>query len=424
MRKVLYAAITLLLLTLCICSAGAIADNRPYVDGGVYTDPYYFYNTTVRVVNGVVYTLYDGEQPHYEVIDFFATQELAKTVKTIRVAAEIDGVPVTAIRRGIANEDEVRENYDRPTVYRFEESYPQVQAIELPKSVTTLGIGALRGLDGIEVLKLPESVTTLEEGALSGMQNLRTLVLPKTITTLPRDLCRNDPMLSKVVFKGNLARIGMFAFQNCVRLTKIQLPDTPLTIDCKAFEHSGLTILRIPAKTNLICGTDEEKPAHFANCSDLKKVVFENRMKAEKALYLSPYLFANCRALQKVTLPANSRSVVVQRSVFQNCTALKTIKHMDRVTRLEKNALKSCRTLASFTLSKKIDQIHKTAFSGCTGLEKLRVLATSPAFLKSGAAFLQDLPSSCKVYVKTAAMKRAVVNAGCPGKVIVKADLK
>jgi hypothetical protein len=37
---------------------------------------------------------------------------------------------------------------------------------------------------------------------------------------------------------------------------------------------------------------------------------------------------------------------------------------------------------------------------------------------------LKKLPTDCKVYVKTAEMKQALLNVGCKNKVIVKADLK
>ena len=39
------------------------------------------------------------------------------------------------------------------------------------------------------------------------------------------------------------------------------------------------------------------------------------------------------------------------------------------------------------------------------------------------SSFFKTLPKTCKVYVKTAGMKQAFVNAGCTNKISVKADL-
>jgi hypothetical protein len=79
--------------------------------------------------------------------------------------------------------------------------------------------------------------------------------------------------LSTVSLPPNLEIIGESAFRDCSSLTSITLPNSLKSIRAFAFDGAGLTSITIPALTTEI--GDSWNGATFAECYDLKKVIFK-----------------------------------------------------------------------------------------------------------------------------------------------------
>ena len=162
------------------------------------------------------------------------------------------------------------------------------------------------------------------------------------------------------------------------------------------------------------------------NAYKLKKVVFENR--TTDALPLNGFsIFANCERLLKVYLPKQAPKYQLYPDVFSGCSRLKAVYRTDSISAIWGNAFEGCDALTSLTIPAGVEKVNYNAFLNFTGIKKLRVLTTNASVFVDDAEngnCLETLPDTCKVYVKTANMKRAVVDAGCKNTVIVKADLK
>lgn len=79
--------------------------------------------------------------------------------------------------------------------------------------------------------------------------------------------------------------------------------------------------------------------------------------------------FANCTALQEVTLPDDMK--VIGGGAFSGCAALTTV-NLSQVTWINLNAFWGCTSLETLALDN-VTAIGQEAFYGCTGLETLKI---------------------------------------------------
>ncbi|MCP9611552.1 leucine-rich repeat domain-containing protein [Coprobacter tertius] len=79
--------------------------------------------------------------------------------------------------------------------------------------------------------------------------------------------------------------------------------------------------------------------------------------------------FANCTALQEVTLPDDMK--VIGNGAFLGCAALTTV-NLSQVTWINLNAFWGCTSLETLALDN-VTAIGQEAFYGCTGLETLKI---------------------------------------------------
>jgi hypothetical protein len=244
----------------------------------------------------------------------------------------------------------------------------------------------------VKHLVIEDGIRTIGGASFASMQSLQTVVLPASLQAIRFSAFQDCPSLKTVRFEDGLKSIDNFAFYQCKKLENISLPATLQAIGRKTFARTGLkTITITQACTSLGAGA-------FAHCNRLKSVFFSEKQNGK--MVLDDYVFGRDAKLQRISFPRNTEVSLIG-SPFLGCSGLESI-----------------------TWPKKTTRLYKDALLGCTGLKKLRVLSTSADFLSTDAQFLQTLPDTCRVYVKTEAMKQAFLDAGCKNRVIVKADLK
>lgn len=356
----------------------------------------------------IVYDLVPAEEntpAHYEVVSLFDSEDAMQGVTEITVPAEIDGVPVTAI------------SCNRNHVYTYYDSV--VETVNLPDTIETIGSYAFIQMRFLEAIELPAAVKSIGKSAFAHCDALTQITIPANVKSIDFACFSSCKKLTSIQLGDGLKAIGKSAFSQCTALQSLDLPTSLESIGRLAFYRTGLKSVRIPGGCAL-------QDSAFMLATKLKKVVFENRTNADTN-FIAPSAFASCGKLLKVYLPKEAAPYSIPAGTFTYCTRLKAVHRTTHVKSVGNVAFEGCKSLSVFTVPAEIESIGTGVFKDCDGFKKLRVLATSSAFLtakKQNAAFLQTLPDGCKVYVKTAAMKRAFVNAGCTNRVIVKADLK
>ncbi len=284
-------------------------------------------------------------------------------------------------------------------------------AVSFSDNLKTIDRAAFRGCKSLQKLSLPQSLRRIRSSAFANCTALETVRIPDRITVLENDTFRGCSELKRVRLSQGLTALEQGVFADCAKLESIALPDTLRTVCRDAFLNTAIVELTVPAA----CGT-----FWFNGMAKLKQVTLEDRT---GKLTIPGSCFSGLRALEQVTLPKRAK-VTIGSGAFARCVRLTKIQNSGAIVSVRPKAFYGCKALPALTLSGRLRRLDGSALLHCDSLSKLRFTGTSAAFLSADSAFLQTLPESCKLYVRTNAMKQAFLDKGCTNKVIVKADLK
>ena len=136
-------------------------------------------------------------------------------------------------------------------------------------AVTGIGRAAFQYLS-VERIILPASVTTIHEAAFQDCSKLTDINLPAMLQEIPMECFSGCVSLNKIVLPDSITRIRNEAFQRCNGLTELDLPETLREVGSGAF--SGCQNLRSVVFNGPL---DKVWYSAFAGCTRLKEVVFK-----------------------------------------------------------------------------------------------------------------------------------------------------
>lgn len=188
--------------------------------------------------------------------------------------------------------------------------------------------------------------------------------------------------------------IGAYAFQNCVRLESIDLPDTIKMI------HSGA----------------------FKDCARLRAITLPDACESVGAR-----AFYGCTGLLEVTLPSD---VELQIGAFEGCRNIKSVtasadaisaipsERLERVTinggdHIHESAFMGYSSLCEITIPKSIKRIGNLAFNGCDNLKAVYIEDIAAwCAVDFGEADANPLRYAKKLYLKGALATDIVIPEG------------
>lgn len=181
-----------------------------------------------------------------------------------------------------------------------------LEAVELPNTITTVGSNAFAGISGstrnkIKTLVFPDSITTIADGVCADCPNLQNVVLPQNaqFTRINSNSFRNCSQLNDVVIPNSITRIDGSAFYYCSKLSNITLSNSLTYISSSAFSYcSALTTLTIPASVTEISGSNTLNIG-----TDTNKATFI--FLPTKPPYISTDVFSVIK-INKIIVPAGS----------------------------------------------------------------------------------------------------------------------
>lgn len=155
-----------------------------------------------------------------------------------------------------------------------------------------------------------------------------------TITITECSKVVTDINLPKKIDGLPVTTIGKSAFEECVNLKNITIPDSVTSIEYEAFSH----------------------------CSDLTSVIISDSVTS-----IDDSAFSYCSSLKNITIPGSV--IKINLNTFYNCEGLTNVIIENGVSEILSGAFSYCSSLTSITIPESVTKIRYRAFNECANLK-------------------------------------------------------
>lgn len=264
----------------------------------------------------------------------------------------------------------------------FENS--NVKTVQLPDSVTRIGMGAFKNCRSLESVELSKSLNAIEKQAFFKCENLPRITLPETLVAIGDEAFYSCGNLSGVIIPDSVISIGKYVFTRCIRLVYASLPKGLETIpegtflECWLLEEAVIpeTVTVVEENAFSQCYTISDVSFlknvtyiggyAFSNCSFIELATFSNKLK-----YIGEFAFYECEKLDKVHIPGTVKTISDE--AFKRCAALNELTIHNGVTTIGKYAFSECERLNYVTLPVSVERIEEGAFKACHNLLQIAI---------------------------------------------------
>ena len=267
--------------------------------------------------------------------------------------------------------------------YAFEDC-SGLTSVTIPNSVTRIGHWAFYGCTGLTSVTIGNSVTSIGYEAFDYCYNLTSVTLNSNDVVSNSNNYNNmgtifGEYVETYIIGDNVTSIGDFAFEDCIGLTSVTIPNSVTSIGEGAFYGcTGLTSVTIP---NSVTSIGESA---FGYCTGLTSVIIPNSVTS-----IGNFAFSDCTGLTSpiynahvfafmptsyfgaYTIPDGIESIAG--SAFFDCVGLTSVTIPNSVTSIGNYAFYGCSNLPSVTIPNSVTNIGKGAFAYCTGLTSLTI---------------------------------------------------
>lgn len=212
-------------------------------------------------------------------------------------------------------------------------------------TLTINGTGAMTNFDSgapwypykdlIVKVIINTGATTIGKSAFEFCENLTSGSLCNTISNIGENSFYNCNKLATVNIPNSVNTIGSWAFTNCYSLTQVTIGENVSQIGVGVFWDC--TALQTINWNAIDCDYNNSQYHSFSSCTNLKTVVFGNKVKT-----IPDGVFYACNNLQNVTLGSSILSI--GNSSFEKCSKLASITLQIRLFLLDLELLNNVQT--------------------------------------------------------------------------------
>ena len=203
-----------------------------------------------------------------------------------------------------------------------------------------------------------------------------------TVTRISHQAFEDCINLTSIKIPESVTWIGDMAFSGCTSLTRVEMPSSLSSIgECSFYNCIQLTSITIPSRvTNIGRST-------FYGCSNLTSVTI-----LDSATNIGESAFSECENLTTVKMGSGVTSIGW--GAFQNCKSLTSITIPDSVTSIGMNSFSACIGLTSVTIGKGVSSIGEHAFWNCISLPAINVSENNTKFSSVDGVLYDKLKST------------------------------
>ena len=269
---------------------------------------------------------------------------------------------------------------------------------------------AIPSCDVVTSTTVHNCVSNVPHNYARGFLSLEEAIIEEGITSIDAQAFEDCVSLTNVSMPNTIKTIGTFAFYDCYSLRSITLSENLETIKKGAFMDTRLSAVTIPNKVKKIgyaAGDDShivKNASQVVGTISKYEGVFENSDLITVTLnegleIIGARTFNYCRKLSGLTTPSTLkvlgyegaayvlsgdsssptfRYVNSNIGVLQNCTSLSSVTLNEGLEIIGNNAFRGCSSLTSVTIPSTVEAMYMNVFEGCSSLRYIISLATTP----------------------------------------------
>ena len=253
-----------------------------------------------------------------------------------------------------------------------------INKLILGSSVQTIDNYAFQSCQKLTAVSIPNSVTYIGVGAFENCKKLSSIELSNSVKTILNSVFFGCNDLISVKIPSSVTSIELEAFSNCRNLTSVILSENLIRIGVAAFAYcSSLSSIDIPESVKEI-----DKNA-FCGCAALTSLMLPDGVEL-----LGSCAFASCSSLVDVDLGLGLERI--GDSAFQECESITSIIIPNSVKDIGDQAFYDCKGLKTLTVGTSLTSIGKKVFSGCNNITSITYHCETISF-SAGGSSLKDI---------------------------------
>ena len=242
---------------------------------------------------------------------------------------------------------------------------------------------------------IPTTVTELGQKAFQGANKLTSMNVPSNVKIIGNEAFRNMTGLETVTFEkpSQVTELKADVFRACDKLKEVMLPASITNLASSFYECKALEKITIPAGSKL----KTIGASAFATNKKLKNFTFEGSCELET---IKSNAFANAEELESFNFPKSIKDIEL--NAFNGCAKMTTVTFDTEadIKKIGAGAFADC-GLNAISLPKKVETIEKEAFRKCKALKTIDIERYTTSIHPEAFKFCENL-TDIKVHKENA----------------------